>query len=126
MRIAVVEKGEQRVAVGVDIEAVVLGRAHPEIGEANSARDPLRHAARVEALHENVVAERGIPVRVIVEPADVATTVRSRPDLRLDLLVGFDRDAEVHHRIGTPLRERAGRRDEAESSERKSDDCCFS
>src|SRR5436190_17021476 len=34
--ISIVEKGEERVALGVDLQAIVLGRAHAEIGQANA------------------------------------------------------------------------------------------
>ena len=105
--------------MGVDVEAIILGGTHPKIRDADAASRELCEAPGIEPLQKNIIAVGRIAVRVVIKPTDVAAAIRCGADLGLNLFVGLYGNAEVHHRIGAPLRERAGEWNEQEAGKDK-------
>src|SRR5690606_15453961 len=99
---AVVTEGQQRVARGVDAEAVVLRRAEAAVGDEEAAVGEDLVPAGVELLDADVVAGGA------VEPGDPGAAVGRGGHLGLVLAAGGVGDGEVGGGVGGPLGERGG------------------
>ena len=107
--------GEQRIAVRVDREAVILGRRKAAIGDAHAVVAPLLDAVGGESLQVHVVAAAG------VEPARVEAAIGGRDELGLYLARRPVGDHEVLRGIIRPLRMQR-RRKEGGRAERARED----